>query len=109
MEKFSAAVKIICISVLVLIVAQGLAAGENSIWYYCFNGEWSSGINLYSITSCIIIIILLVLLKEIVHKVLYLIARATERKGESICHLLNSFSGYVVFFAGVFIILELWA
>ena len=105
MEKFSAAVKIICISVLVLIVAQGLAAGENSIWYYCFNGEWSSGINLYSITSCIIIIILLVLLKEIVHKVLYLIARATERKGESICHLLNSFSGYVVFFAGVFIIL----
>ena len=105
MEKFSAAVKIICISVLVLIVAQGLAAGENSIWYYCFNGEWSSGINLYSITSCIIIIILLVLLKEIVHKVLFLIARASKSKGETICHLLNSFTGYVVFFAGVFIIL----
>ena len=105
MEKFSAAVKIICISFLALIVVQGLAVGKNSIWYYCFNGEWSSGINLYSITSCIISIILLVLLKEIVHKVLYLIARATERKGESICHLLNSFSGYVVFFAGVFIIL----
>ncbi len=36
---------------------------------------------------------------------LYLIARASQRRGESICHLLNSFSGYVLFIVEIFIVL----
>ncbi len=105
MEKFSTAVKLICITVLALIAVHVAVAGKNSILYYCFNGEWRSGINLYSITSCIITVIVLLLLKEIIHKILYLIARAAKSRGETICHLLNSFTGYIMFFAGIFIIL----
>ena len=105
MEKFSVTVKLICIIVLGLIVAYVAIAGENSILYYSFNGEWNSGINLYSITQCILCILLLVLLKEVIHKVLYLIARAAKSKGETICCLLNSFTGYILFIAGVFLIL----
>ena len=105
MEKFSTAAKLICIAVLVLIAVRVAVAGKSSIWYYCFNGEWSGGINLYSITSCIITVILLILMKEIIHKVLYLIARAAKSRGETICHLLNSFTGYILFIAGIFIIL----
>ena len=105
MEKFSTAVKLICITILVLIAVRVTVAGKDSILYYSFSGEWSSGINLYSITSGIISIILLILLREIIHKILYLIARAATAKGETICHLLNSFLGYILFIAGVFIIL----
>lgn len=105
MEKFSTAVKLICITVLIVIAVRVAVAGKDSILYYSFNGEWSSGINLYSITSCIISIILLFLLREVIHKILYLIARAANSKGETICHLLNSFTGYILFIAAVFIIL----
>lgn len=104
-EKFSTAVKLICITALVLIAVHIAVAGENSILYYCFNGEWSSGVNLYSITSCIITVIVLILLREIIHKILYLIARAAKSRGETICHLLSSFTGYILFFTGIFIIL----
>lgn len=108
MEKFATTVKLICIAVLALIALYVILAGEKSLFYYCFNGEWSSGINLYSITSSIITIILLVLLGEVIHKVLYLIARATKRKGETICSLLNSFKGYILFIAGVIVILGIF-
>ncbi len=105
MEKFSAAVKLICILLFALIVVSVVIAGENSVLYYYFNGNWSTGVNLYSVTSCIIYIIVLILLKEVIHKVLFLIARAVQRRGETICSLLNSFTGYVLFIAGVFIVL----
>ena len=105
MEKFSTTVKLILITALILIAVRVAVAGKDSILYYSFNGEWSSGINLYTITSCIINIILLFLLREIIHKVLFLIARASKSKGETICHLLNSFTGYILFIAAVFIIL----
>ena len=105
MEKFSAVVKLVCIGIIALIILNVVIGRENSVFYYSFSGEWNSGVNLYSITSCIIYIILLVILKQIIHKVLYLIARAAQSKGETICHLLNSFTGYVLFIAGIFIIL----
>ena len=105
MEKFSTAVKVICLTVLALIAVRVAVTGKDSVLYYTFNGEWSSGVNLYSITSCIISIILLFLLREIIHKILYLIARASKSKGETICSLLNSFMGYILFIAAVFIIL----
>ena len=105
MEKYSTAVKLISVIILALLFLYTFIAGKNSVFYYSFTGNWSSGINLYSVTTCIIEIIILVLLKGIYHKVLYLIARSSQRKGESICHLLDSFAGYVLFISGIFIVL----
>ena len=105
MEKFSSSVKLICIIILTLITLYIVLAKENSIFYYNNTVEWSTGVNLYSITSCIIRIIILVLLHGIIHKILYLIARVSRSKGETICHLINSFSGYILFIVGVFVIL----
>ena len=105
LEKFSTVVKLTCIISLVLVFINVAVAGKDSIFYYSFSGEWNSGINLYSITSCIIVVFVLILLKEILHVILYWIATTTDRKGETICLLLNSFSGYILFIAGVIIIL----
>ena len=106
MEKFSTVVKLLCVITLIFLCIYVLIRGKDSLFYYMYAGEWSVGINLYSITSCIMEIVLLVLLKQIIHKVLYLIARASQSKVETICHLLNSFTGYILFIAGVFLILR---
>ena len=106
MEKFSTVVKLLCVITLIFLCIYVLIRGKDSLFYYMYAGEWSVGINLYSITTCIMEIVLLVLLKQIIHKVLYLIARASQSKAETICHLLNSFTGYILFIAGVFLILR---
>jgi small conductance mechanosensitive channel len=41
----------------------------------------------------------------LVHKLMYLIARTAGARGETICHLMDSFSGYVLVIAGIFICL----
>ena len=105
LEKYTTSVKLIFVIVIAAIVARVAISGKDSILYYSFTGEWNSGINLYSITASIISIIVLVLLKEILHKILFLIARAANSKGETICHLFNSYLGYLLFIAGLFIVL----
>ena len=77
-----------------------------SVWYYVLNGEWSPGVNLHSITGCLVYICLLLILKMVIHKVLFVIARAVDARGETICHLADSASGYILVIAGIFICLS---
>jgi len=105
-EKFRVFLKITTILALLALLLQALISGENSVWYYCISGEWNSGINLYSITTCVIDITLLLVIKMVLHKLLYWIARAVRAKGETICHLLNSFSSYVLAITGIFLCLS---
>jgi len=104
-EKFIVFLKVTTIVVLIALILQAMISGENSVWYYCISGEWNSGINLYSITTCIIDIAILLVIKLVLHKLLYWIARAVHAKGETICHLLNSFFAYVLAITGVFLCL----
>ena len=105
-EKFMVFLKVTIIFALFAILLHALISGENSVWYYCISGEWNSGINLYSITTCVIDIALLMVIKMVLHKLLYWIARAVRAKGETICHLLNSFSSYVLAITGIFLCLS---
>ena len=104
-EKFIFFLKISIILVLAALLLHAMISGENSVWYYCISGEWNSGINLYSITTCVIDITLLLVIKMVLHKLLYWIARAVRAKGETICHLLNSFSAYLLAITGIFLCL----
>jgi small conductance mechanosensitive channel len=104
-EKFILFLKISIILALAALLLHAVISGENSVWYYCISGEWNSGINLYSITTCVIDITLLLVIKMVLHKLLYWIARAVRAKGETICHLLNSFSSYILAITGIFLCL----
>ena len=105
-EKFSTAAKDVLLIGLASIFILAKAAGKRSIWYYCITGKWESGINLYSITSCIISICLLIVIKILIHKLLFLTARASSAHGETICHLTDNFSGYALVIVGVFVCLH---
>ena len=105
-EKFTVALKYFMILALSAIFIHALTSGEGSIWYYCLNGQWDSGINLYSVTYCLITICGLFVIKMVMHKVLFLTARAVNARGETFCHLLDSFSGYALVIAGIFLCLS---
>ena len=105
-DKFKSAARVLLLAAFVAMFVQAVLTGETSVWYYCLTGKWDSGINLNSITSCILSLCVLIVVKTFLHKLLYLIARAVSAKGETICHLLDSFSGYMLFIAWIFICLS---
>ena len=105
-DKFRTSLKYILILALTAIFVHALTAGEGSVWYYCFNGQWDSGINLYSVTNCLISICGLFVIKLVMHKLLFWTARAVGPRMETFCCLLDSFSGYALAIAGIFICLS---
>lgn len=105
-EKFSSASQYMVLYALLLIFIIAKVTGERSIWYYCITGKWENGINLYSITSCVMSICLLLVIKILIHKILFLTARASSARGETICHLTDNFSGYALVIVGIFLCLH---
>ena len=87
-------------------VAPALTAGKGSIPYYCLKGQLNHVLNLYSLTYCLITVSELFVIKLVLHKILFLTARAVSARGETFCHLLDSFSGYGLAIAGIFICLS---
>ncbi len=105
-EKFSKLSKIIVLFIMVVEVFHTLFAKESSLWYYCMKGNWGTGINLYSITSCVITICIMFVAKMILHKILFVTARAVGPRGETICHLLDNFLAYALVIGGFFVCLH---
>ena len=105
-EKFALARQWTIVLAFAAIVLYVILAGDRTFWDYCLNGEWDTGINLYSITTCVITICILILVKIAGHRLLFVIARAVGAKGETICHLIDSSLGYALVIAGFFICLS---
>ena len=107
-EKFPILTKIFLIIAVVEIAIHAWVVGSDSIWYYCFNGEWGTGINLYTITSCMMWVCVLIIAKMILHKVLFLIAKVATPRGETICNLLDNYLAYVLPVVGIFVCLSIF-
>ena len=105
-EKFASVSKLMLLAVLLFVFIHAKLEGSQSVWYYCINGVWDTGINLYSITTCVISICVLVIIKLLLHKLFYFVARMSGTKGETICSLMDSFSSYALVIAGFFICLH---
>ena len=105
-EKFPIIVRSVLFVALLAITIHYMVSGGDSIWYYCLHGEWGGGINLYTITSCMLTICGLIIAKAVIHKLLYLIAKASNRKGETLCYLLDKYCPFILFFVGLFVCLS---
>ena len=104
-QKFSSSFVLVCFLAILFNVVQAFILKENSIWYHCVLGEWDKGINIHSITFCAITIIILFYVKILIHKLLYLTARASSARGETICHLFDSFLAFIMYIAGILLCL----
>ena len=105
-QKFSVLSRYVLIVAMVVILIQSRIASSDSIWYYCINGEWDSGVNLYSITRCLLVAGILIVAKMVIHKLLFWIARAARPRGETLCNLLDNFNVYVLSITGLFLCLS---
>lgn len=101
-EKFPIIVRSVLLVALLAITIHYMVSGDDSIWYYCLHGEWGGGINLYTITSCMLTICVLIIARAVIHKLLFLIAKASNRKGETLCYLLDKYCPFILFFVGIF-------
>ena len=104
-EKFSTIFVVVCFFAILSIILQAFLMKENSVWFYCLSGEWDKGINLHSIVSCIITVCILFYGKILIHKLLYLTARASNARGETVCHLFDSFLVFIMYIVGFLICL----
>ena len=104
-EKYLSSLKVLLIVSLLIVFTNAIIAGNSSVWYYIFSGEWNTGMNLHSFTVCLVEIWVLFIIKIIAHKILFLSARALDTQGETICMLLDSFSGYALLITGIFLCL----
>ena len=100
-QKFNSAFVLVCFLALLSIFLQALFMSENSVWYYCLAGEWDKGLSIHTFVLCVIVICSLFFAKVIIHKILYLVARASSARGETICHLLDSFLVFVLYLLGI--------
>ena len=105
-QKFAILSRYVLILTIATILVQSQIATTNSIWYYCVNGEWDNGVNLYSITRCLMGIGILVVAKLVIHKLLFWIARTSRSKGETLCSLLDHFNVYILSIIGIFLCLS---
>ncbi len=105
-EKFAVASRYVIIIALILILLHSETSNISYIWNYCVRGEWDRTINLYSITNCLLSIGILVIAKMVIHKFLFLVARAANPRGETLCKLFDSFSTPLLFVVGIFICLS---
>ncbi|MBO6049675.1 MAG: mechanosensitive ion channel family protein [Spirochaetales bacterium] len=104
-EKFPILTKIFLLFAVAEIAGYAWLVGSDSIWYYCFNGEWGTGVNLYTISSCMLWICVLIIAKMVLHKILFLIAKVATPRGETICNLLDSYMAYILPVVGFFVCL----
>lgn len=104
-QQFSVVLKLILFAAFAAILVNAWIVRENSVWYFILGGQWREGINLHSITACLIYVCLLLMLKAVIHKLLYIVARSTDPRGETLCQLLDSALGYILAIVGVFICL----
>lgn len=88
---FSVLALTICIAVLF----QDNFAGSNSIFAYIISGKWERGVNIFSVTGCIMIICVISVITMILKRILKTLSKTFGARGETICRLLKSFVKYV--------------
>ncbi|WP_408071254.1 mechanosensitive ion channel domain-containing protein [Butyrivibrio sp. JL13D10] len=108
--KRKSIVRGIILAFVVLIIGQQLffnTLNDDSIWYYVLSPNWSSGVNIITVTKSGIAILIIIAASFILHKILFFIARASGSHVETICHLLNSFIKYASFLTSIFMCISI--
>lgn len=75
---------------------------ENSVLYFIVNGNWERGVNIFTVTACIIIVCVVSAAIEIIQEILQLASRVVSAKGDTICKLLSSTLKYICIIAELY-------
>lgn len=91
MDVVNFALTILAFIVMVFVVFADTFFREDSLLHFVLNGKWQKGINLFSITYCVIVMICVIEISVLVRKFVMWIAHSLNAKGETICRLIDNF------------------
>ena len=80
--------------------------GEFSVIAYVFGNQWTYGFNLFALTKIAFIILGAVLLILLIRSLFGLLGGMVEKRGKTICRLLDSFLRYFMVIAALYFSLE---
>lgn len=91
----SVLVSLLALGICIAVIFEEHFINENSVFQYVLSGRWERGVNVFAITGCIMVICVITTIAGILRKLLKLLARTFDARGETICRLINSFLKYV--------------
>ena len=73
-----------------LIFADNIFAGDSLI-HFILKGKWQRGINIFSVTYCILTVIAIIEITTLLRRFVMWLAHSMNAKGETICRMLDNF------------------
>lgn len=93
---------IIAVVICLLYLLNNVLLGAGSIIRYVFDGRWERGINCFSFTACLTIICAAYVVVHALRKVLRYLSGVLGARGETVCHLVSNFAGYLAVFISAY-------
>lgn len=101
------------ISLLALVICAAVLFEDrffdsNSIFMYVLKGRWERGINIFAMTACVMVLCVVSVATMVLRKLLQLLSKTFDARGETVCRLLSSFLKYVSVIAALYYCLALF-
>ena len=97
---------LIVLPVVLMAIQRKESIGGSSLLNFILYGNWMRGLNLFSISAIIYVIVISFIILLVCNGVLSLIAGIAGKSGETICRLLYSLCRYTVILAAIYYIFE---
>lgn len=85
---------VLAIAISIVVIFKEELIHSNSVLLSILDGKWERGVNIFSITSCLMIICVVSVMTMLLRKVLQVLARTFGARGETLCRLISSFVKY---------------
>ena len=82
---------IIAFIILIGVIFADKIFASDSLIHFILKGEWQRGLNIFSVTYCILITVCVIEITTIIRKILMILAAGMNAKGETILRLIDNF------------------
>lgn len=105
---FKALVGILAVVISIAVLFKDSLFDSHSIFRYVLSGEWNHGLNIFAVTCSLLLICVVGVVTMILQKILAILAKNLNAKGETICRLLHNFVKYISMIALLYYCLSLF-
>ena len=82
--------------IMIMVLFADKIFADDSLFRYILKGQWQKGINIFSVTFCILAAICIIEITMILRKLIMWLAHSLNARGETICRLIDNFLKFAV-------------
>lgn len=101
-------VGILAVVISIAVLFKDTFFDSHSIFRYVLSGEWNHGLNIFAVTCSLLLVCVVGVITMIVQRILAIMAKNLNAKGETICRLLHNFVKYISMIALLYYCLSLF-